>query len=357
MTLDYLFEKKSTIEMSQMVKSHLQKKVILITGAAGSIGSEISKILAFELNCTLVLLDQAESPLYELQEELFQKGINCKVILGSICDPVRMNDMFSRFKFDIVYHAAAYKHVPFMEVNPYEAVRVNVEGTKIVSNLAVKYKTEKFVFVSTDKAVNPTNVMGASKRIAEMYINCLQKSGTTKFVITRFGNVLGSSGSVIPLFKKQIEKGGPISVTHKEINRYFMTVQEACQLVLEAGAIGEGGEIFVFDMGESVKIFDLALNMIHRAGLDYPSDIDIKITGLRPGEKINEELLTIKENVTATYNEKIMIASVELFNVKEVNKQITGLIEINKELNGYKTVQKMKEILPEFISSNPELNE
>jgi FlaA1/EpsC-like NDP-sugar epimerase len=357
MTLDYLFEEKRTIELSQMVKFHLQNKVVLITGAAGSIGREISKILTFKLNCTLVLLDQAELPLYELQEELFRKGVNCKVILGSICDPIRMNDLFNRFNFDIVYHAAAYKHVSFMEKHPYEAIRVNIGGTRIVSDLAVKYNTEKFVFVSTDKAVNPTNVMGASKRIAEMYINCLQKSGTTKFVITRFGNVMGSSGSVFPLFKKQIENGGPILVTHKEINRFFMTVQEACQLVLEAGALGNGGEIFVFDMGESIKIFDLAVDMIRRAGLNYPNDIDIEITGLRPGEKINEELLTLKENISRTQNKKIMIASVELLNVIEVNKEITDLIELNKESNIYKTIEKMKEILPEFISNNPDLTE
>ena len=239
-----------------------------------------------------------------------------------------------------------------MEENPYEAVCVNVRGTKNISDLALKYQIEKFVMVSTDKAVNPTNVMGATKRIAEMYITCLGDIGKTKFITTRFGNVLGSNGSVIPLFQSQIDQGGPLTVTHQEITRFFMTIPEACQLVLEAGAMGAGGEIFVFDMGESIKIYDLALNMIHLSGLKFPEEIDIKITGLRPGEKIYEELLANDENTKPTYHEKIMVAIVRPIDKLEVKNQIEELCELNYKLNFKGTVKKMKEIVPEFISNN-----
>ena len=218
-----------------------------------------------------------------------------------------MNNLFQEYKPNLVFHAAAYKHVPFMEYNSYEAIKINIAGTKVIVDLSLVHKVDKFVFISTDKAVNPTNVMGATKRIAEMYISCMQQDSKTKFITTRFGNVLGSNGSVIPLFKKQIENGGPLTVTHKDITRYFMTIPEASQLVLEAGAMGQGGEIFIFDMGESVKIFDLAKNMIKLSGLSYPEDIDIKVTGLRPGEKLYEELLANGENTMPTYHKKIMI--------------------------------------------------
>ncbi|MFO7673952.1 MAG: polysaccharide biosynthesis protein, partial [Lutibacter sp.] len=245
-----------------------------------------------------------------------------------------------------------YKHVPFMEENPYEAVLVNVFGTKTIADLVVKHRAKKFVMVSTDKAVNPTNVMGATKRIAEMYITSLQNKGTSKFITTRFGNVLGSSGSVIPLFKTQIKNGGPITLTHKDITRYFMTIPEACQLVLEAGIMGQGGEIFVFDMGTPIKIYDLALNMIQLSNLKYPEDIDIVITGLRPGEKIYEELLGDGENTLPTHHSKIMIAKVKTMEVNVIQQKINELCVSNRELNVEETVSKMKEIVPEFISNN-----
>lgn len=264
-----------------------------------------------------------------------------------------METIFKAYKPQLIFHAAAYKHVPLMENNPFEAVCVNVRGTKNMANLAIQYNTEKFVMISTDKAVNPTNVMGATKRIAEMYINAQNKQQeTTKFITTRFGNVLGSNGSVIPLFKKQIDQGGPLTVTHKEITRFFMTIPEACQLVLEAGAMGKGGEIFVFDMGVSIKIFKLAKDMIHLSGYKYPEDIDIKITGLRPGEKIYEELLANGETTTKTYHEKIMVAKVKPIDFAVVKINIEELCVVNDELNFEKTVRKMKEIVPEFVSNN-----
>ena len=269
-----------------LLKKEFNNKTILITGAAGSIGSEITRQVSSYKYKEIILVDQSESPLYDLQQEFNSLGKeNIKFIVADIRGDRRMNRIFADHKPDIIFHAAAYKHVPLMEDNPYEAVNVNVIGTHMIMDLAIKHNVEKFVMVSTDKAVNPTNVMGATKRIAEIYAACLKNKGTTKFITTRFGNVLGSNGSVIPLFKRQLEKGGPLTVTHEEITRYFMTIPEACQLVLEAGAMGKGGEIYVFDMGESIKIFDLAINMIQLSGLKYPEDIDIKITGLRPGEK------------------------------------------------------------------------
>jgi FlaA1/EpsC-like NDP-sugar epimerase len=252
----------------------------------------------------------------------------------------------------MVFHAAAYKHVPLMESNPYEAVSVNVIGTKNVADLAVKHSVNKFVLISTDKAVNPTNVMGATKRIAELYANCLQIRGNTKFITTRFGNVLGSNGSVIPLFKKQIDLGGPLTVTHKEIARYFMTISEACQLVLEAATMGNGGEIFVFDMGQSVKIYDLAVNMIILSGLRFPEDIDIKITGLRPGEKIYEELLADGENTRPTYHEKIMIAKTKKIDVQDIESKIENLCSLNTKMQNLEIVSMIKVIIPEYLSNN-----
>ena len=289
----------------------LLNKTVLVTGGAGSIGSEIVRQICTYGYKSLIVIDQAESALYDLQQELKQNDFhNFIPIVTDIRDRNRLNQIFDEYKPNMVFHAAAYKHVPLMEYNAYEAIKINIAGTKTVADLSVVHGVEKFVFVSTDKAVNPTNVMGASKRIAEMYIGCMQKELKTKFITTRFGNVLGSNGSVIPLFRKQIENGGPLTLTHKDITRYFMTIPEASQLVLEAGAMGEGGEIFIFDMGESVKIFDLAKNMIKLSGLKYPDDIDIKITGLRPGEKLYEELLANGENTLPTYHKKIKISKV-----------------------------------------------
>jgi FlaA1/EpsC-like NDP-sugar epimerase len=330
-----------------------ENKTILITGAAGSIGSEIARKLTNYKCKKLILLDIAESPLYDLQQEFVLKGHdNFIPIIADIKDQKRLDKIFEEFKPSIVFHAAAYKHVPLMESNPYEAVKVNICGTKNVANLSVVYGVNKFVLISTDKAVNPTNVMGASKRIAELYVSCLKGKGKTKFITTRFGNVLGSNGSVIPLFKNQIESGGPLTVTHKEITRYFMTIPEACQLVLEAATMGNGGEIFVFDMGKSVKIFDLAKNMIVLSGLRYPEDIDIKITGLRPGEKIYEELLADGENTINTYHEKIMIARTKPFDVAKIESTIINLCKISTETSNLEIVSIIKELVPEYISKN-----
>ncbi|SNR29975.1 NDP-sugar epimerase, includes UDP-GlcNAc-inverting 4,6-dehydratase FlaA1 and capsular polysaccharide biosynthesis protein EpsC [Lutibacter agarilyticus] len=345
---------RAPIEVNNpILKEEFNNKVVLITGAAGSIGSEISKQIANYKFKQLILIDQAESDLYDLQQYFVNQTIeNIEVKVADVRNLERMETIFEAYNPQLIFHAAAYKHVPLMENNPFEAVCVNVKGTKNMADLALKYQVEKFVMVSTDKAVNPTNVMGATKRIAEMYINAQNKQQVTKFITTRFGNVLGSNGSVIPLFKKQIEQGGPLTVTHKDITRFFMTIPEACQLVLEAGTMGKGGEIFVFDMGLSIKIFKLAKDMIHLSGYKYPEDIDIKITGLRPGEKIYEELLANGETTTNTYHEKIMVAKVKPINFEVVKKNIEALCTLNNELNFEKTVRKMKEIVPEFVSNN-----
>ena len=351
---DLLGRKIINIENS-LLKNEFNKKTILITGAAGSIGSEIARQIASYNYEKLILIDQAESPLYNLQQDFkLLKKVDQHFIVADIRSKVRMTSIFNKYKPEIIFHAAAYKHVPLMEENTYEAVNVNVIGTQTLMDLAIKNEVEKFVLISTDKAVNPTNVMGATKRIAEMYSMCLKNTGKTKFITTRFGNVLGSNGSVIPLFKKQIDSGGPLTVTHKDITRYFMTIQEACQLVLEAGAMGKGGEIYVFDMGESIKIFDLALKMIQLSGLKYPEEIDIKITGLRPGEKIFEELLANGENTLPTYNEKIMIAKASPINVNNIKKKIIELCLLKKNNDKVATLKKMKEIVPEYISNNSE---
>ncbi|MFZ9848381.1 MAG: SDR family NAD(P)-dependent oxidoreductase [Flavobacteriales bacterium] len=329
-------------------------KVILVTGAAGSIGSEIVRQLAQFQPKLLILLDQAESPLYDLEIELNDKykSLNFEVVIGDISDEKRMALLFNTFKPQIIYHAAAYKHVPMMENNPAEAVRVNIKGTKNIADLAILNKVEKFVMVSTDKAVNPTNVMGASKRIAEIYCQSINKTASTNFVTTRFGNVLGSNGSVIPLFRKQIENGGPITVTHPDVTRFFMTIPEACQLVLEAGSHGKGGEIFIFDMGKSVKIVDLAKKMIKLSRLELGKDIELQYTGLRPGEKLYEELLNNEENTQKTHHEKIMIAQVREYDLNEISNSIEDLIDSLKETNNELMVSKMKAIVPEFKSQN-----
>ncbi len=352
--LENLLERSTIKVKNSILKKEFHKKIILITGAAGSIGSEITMQISQYEYKELLILDQAESPLYHLQQNLKRNNIkNYKALIFDIRNKERLEEIFNSTKIDIVFHAAAYKHVPLMEDNPYEAVRANVRGTKNVMDLSVKYNVSKFVMVSTDKAVNPTNVMGATKRVAEIYAKCLQQENITKFITTRFGNVLGSNGSVIPLFKKQILQGGPLTVTHKDITRYFMTIPEACQLVLEAGAMGNGGEIYVFDMGKSVKIFDVAKKMIHLSGFKYPDDIDIKIVGLRPGEKLYEELLSDEENTLPTYHEKIMIAKVKTLDCSIKTELINNLAKLDYNTKN-DIVKQIKAIVPEYISQNSE---
>ncbi|WP_298881782.1 nucleoside-diphosphate sugar epimerase/dehydratase [uncultured Polaribacter sp.] len=354
--IEDLLDRAPIIIDNPIVQREVSNKVILVSGAAGSIGSEISRQLSLYDCKLIVLIDQAESPLYDLQQELIQKGItNFVAIVSDVRDRFKVERIFKKYKPQRVFHAAAYKHVPLMEKSPYEAIKVNVLGTKNLADLSIENNIERFVMVSTDKAVNPTNVMGASKRIAELYISCLsKKSHKTKFTTTRFGNVLGSNGSVIPLFKRQIENGGPLTVTHKKITRYFMTIPEACSLVLEAGTMGKGGEIYIFDMGKSVKIFEIAKRMIHLSGLKYPEDIDIKITGLRPGEKLYEELLADGENTTKTYHEKIMIAKTQDLDHSIVKVRIDDLSLNFNKLNNSDLVKLMKELLPEYVSNNSE---
>lgn len=338
----------------EKVSKDLAGKNVLITGASGSIGSEIVRQVAgYSIN-KLILLDQAESPLFHLELECREKfgAKDIEIIVADICNELRMEAIFNEFRPQLVYHAAAYKHVPMMEANPSEAVRTNVNGTKILANLSLKFNVEKFIMISTDKAVKPTSVMGASKRIAEMYTQAMNKKNSTGFITTRFGNVLGSNGSVIPLFREQISRGGPVTVTHPEITRYFMTIPEACQLVLEAGAMGKGGEIFIFDMGKSIKIVDLAKKMILLSGLTLGSDIQIKFIGLRPGEKLYEELLNDEENTLPTYHPQIMIARERKFNLDTVSQQVSALINFTDTTDGFSIVKMMKEIAPEFKSQN-----
>ncbi len=339
---------------SGLINEQLNHKTILITGAAGSIGSELARQCAKFNPALLVLLDQAESPLYELDLEFSEKGItgNYEVVIGDVRNRERMHHVINTFKPHIVFHAAAYKHVPMMENNPSESVLTNILGTKTVADLAVEFNVEKFVMISTDKAVNPTNVMGASKRIAEIYTQSLGKISKTKFITTRFGNVLGSNGSVIPRFKKQIEQGGPITITHPDITRFFMTIPEACQLVLEAGCMGKGGEIFVFDMGQSVKIVDLARKMIKLSGLKEGRDIKIIYTGLRPGEKLFEELLASSENTLPTHHKQILVGKVREHEFAEVTQFINELILLFNTQDNTRIVSKMKDIVPEFVSNN-----
>lgn len=339
------------------VASHLEGKRVMITGAAGSIGSEIMRQVASFNPYKLILVDQAETPLHDIRLELQDRwrDISAETIVADISNATRMESIFNEFRPQYIFHAAAYKHVPMMEDNVSESIQVNVNGTRIVADLAVKYKADKFVMISTDKAVNPTNVMGCSKRICEIYVQSLakklQKEGghVTQFITTRFGNVLGSNGSVIPRFKEQIRKGGPVTVTHPEIIRYFMTIPEACRLVLEAGSMGNGGEIYIFDMGKPVKIVDLAKRMISLSGR---TDVEIKFTGLRHGEKLYEELLNVKELTKPTYHEKIMIATVREYDYDEVKGRIQQLIDVSYTYDQMRIVAAMKELVPEFISKN-----
>ncbi len=351
---------RNTIQLDDIhVRTDIRHKRILVTGAAGSIGSEIVKqILQFHPK-EILLIDQSETGIYDLLNDL--KHLNTDQIticskLADISNMTILQRVFGEFKPEIVYHAAAYKHVPLMEENPLEALRVNVFGTVNLTQLAMKYKVEKFVMVSTDKAVNPTNIMGASKRMAEMYIQSHNSMNQTKFITTRFGNVLGSNGSVIPLFKKQIEQGGPITVTHPEITRYFMTIPEACQLVLEAGAMGNGGEIFVFDMGESVKIYDLAQRMIRLSGYEL-EEIEITISGLRPGEKLYEELLAEEENAIATYHPRIMIGKVREYGLEDIEDKIRNLKKSYQGGDIYANVALLKSYIPEYQSENSPFEE
>ena len=345
------------------VGQEILEKVVLITGAAGSIGSEIARQILHYRPAQLILVDQGETPMYELEQELrkIQPALYSAVrmVVADIRNERRMRHVFKKFRPNYVFHAAAYKHVPLMEENSYEAVMVNVFGTQNMADLAMEFGVQKFVMVSTDKAVNPTNVMGATKRVAEIYTQSLNNSigAATKFVTTRFGNVLGSNGSVIPLFKKQIEAGGPITVTHPDITRYFMTIPEACQLVLEAGVMGEGGEIFIFDMGESVKILDVAKKMVKLSGLTLGKDIQISFTGLRPGEKLYEELLATTENTLPTHHQKIMIAKVRSYDYDHISQQLVHLRQVLNLGDENRIVTKLKELVPEFVSNNSRFEE
>ena len=355
--IEDLMERERIVLDSANVAADLRDKTVLVTGAAGSIGSEIAKqALAFGPQ-KLILLDQAESALYDVQYDisseshLREHNHRTEYLVANIKDHYRMEQVLARYQPDIIYHAAAYKHVPLMEAFPYEALLTNVLGTKTLADLAVKHQVKKFVMVSSDKAVNPTNVMGASKRIAEIYTQSLSND-TTQFITTRFGNVLDSTGSVIPLFRKQIARGGPVTITHKEITRFFMMISEACNLVLEAGAMGKGGEIFLFEMGEPVKIIDLARKMIRLSGLEPDSDILIREIGLRPGEKLYEEVLTQEENTLPTYHPKILHASVRPGDKDWVATKLDELQALINEGDDFKLVAKMKEIVPEYRSEN-----
>ena len=356
--IDDLLGRKPIRLGEEKIKGELSGQIILISGAAGSIGSGLVRQIAPYQPKKIVLLDQAESPLYDLQNELKSDFPDLKfdVVIGDIRSRDRMKNLFETFKPRFVFHAAAYKHVPLMESNPSEAVLTNVLGTRNLVDLALENEVYKFVMISTDKAVNPTNVMGASKRIAEIYAQANNTENKTKFITTRFGNVLGSNGSVIPLFQRQIANGGPLTVTDEKVTRFFMTIPEACQLVLEAGVMGDGGEIFVFDMGESVKIIDLAKKMIKLSGLELGKDIEIKVTGLRPGEKLYEELLAKEENTLATHHPQILKAKVRESEVDHITS-VHQLIQLFGTQDNMVIVRKMKEIVPEFISNNSDFEQ
>ena len=345
---------------NKLVAKEIFNKCIFVTGGAGSIGSEIVRQVAGYKPKKLIIIDQAESPLYRIQLEIRDTypDLDFEAVIADVRDLDKIESIFKKNKPNVVYHAAAYKHVPLMETYPSEAIFANVLGSKNIADLSYKYYASKFVMVSTDKAVNPSNVMGASKRIAEIYIQALQNSigkdlkRSTSFVTTRFGNVLGSNGSVVPLFQSQIENGGPVTITHPDIIRYFMTISEACQLVIEAGAMGNGGEVFIFDMGEAVKILDLAKKIIRLAGYTPYKDMDIKVIGLRPGEKLFEELLNDKSSTLPTYNEKIMIAKTESYSYEIISSKVNELMTLAEQQDNLAIVKKMKEIVPEFVSMN-----
>ncbi len=343
----------------QNIKNGIKDQTVFISGGAGSIGSEIVRQTLMFQPRQVIIYDQAETAMHDLKLELLgcekvsYNDSRMKFIIGDVTNKPKIEKLFQKFKPSLVFHAAAYKHVPMMEDNPYEAVRVNVKGTKTVAEVAIKYKAKRFVVISTDKAVNPTNIMGATKRIAEMYTRSLHNiHSSTRFIITRFGNVLGSNGSVIPLFKKQIEEGGPVTVTHPDITRYFMTIPEACQLVMEAAFMGREGEIYVFDMGESVRIYDLAKKMIQLSGLRLDKDIEIKISGLRSGEKLHEELLATRENTKPTHNPKILIGAIMDYDFKKLVTEVNTLCNQLDELEGVQIVQAIKRIVPEYVSDN-----
>lgn len=355
--IDDLLGREAIKLENPVIHEMMRDKVILVTGGAGSIGSELVRQISFTDFDKLIVVDQAESALYDIQQEL---KANCHkdtiFMVGNVRDRQFMDSVFEHYRPHIVFHAAAYKHVPLMEQNPYESILTNVWGSKNLADMADKYGVEKFVMVSTDKAVNPTNVMGATKRAAEIYVSALNKNSRTNFIVTRFGNVLGSNGSVIPLFEKQLKRGGPLTVTHQDITRYFMTIPEACQLVQEAAVMGQGGEIYVFDMGKPVKIMDLAIRMIRLKGYNYPDDIGIEVTGLRPGEKIYEELLADNENTTKTHHEKIMIARVRTeeldMNKNRIEHLCSQVAAQGANHNPMVLVELIKEIVPEYISKN-----
>ncbi len=345
---------------SPLLHKELQNRTILVTGAAGSIGSElVRQVIQFKPK-QLILLDQAESTLYDLELELTELyvKINFEIVLGDICNAARMEAVFQTFQPELVFHCAAYKHVPVMEENPTESLNTNILGTKILADLAVKYQTQKFLLLSTDKAVNPTSVMGASKRLCEIYVQALDHylrdagQNRTRFVTTRFGNVLGSTGSVIPRFRKQIQDGGPVTVTHPDISRFFMSIQEACQLVLEAAAMGQGGEIYIFNMGDSIKIVDLAKKMIKLSGLTLGKDIQLVYTGLRPGEKLEEELFHEHEAVEATTHPKIRLANIPAPDSEKVLQEIQYLIDLIDSQDSTAVIKKMKQLVPEYVSQN-----
>jgi FlaA1/EpsC-like NDP-sugar epimerase len=359
--IEDLLERKPIVLDNKKISAQIQGKTVMITGGAGSIGSEIVRQVLNFSPYKIIILDQAESPLHSLQLEIAEQTSDIKIrtVLADVKDYKALENVFEKYKPDFVYHAAAYKHVPLMEENPSQAIHTNVIGTKNLADLSNKYLVEKFVLISTDKAVNPSSVMGASKRIAEKYVQSLnyhllnsKKKETTKFITTRFGNVLGSNGSIVPLFTKQIQEGGPITITHPEIIRYFMTIPEACQLVLEAGAMGNGGEIYIFDMGEPVKIIDLAKKMIRLAGFVPDKEINIKIIGLRPGEKLYEELLNDTSKTLPTHNTQIMIAQDSCDDFLDVSNAINELMVTAQKKSNDDVVSKMKMIVPEFKSMN-----